>query len=118
MSESRDRGSYVHVLLDLARIGCGQRGAGSPFGESRVSTARVRDAMRSANIAPIDRLILLQLRCVRCADAQEARRWRASQAFRNLRRSSSAVPPHTPDSWLVARANSKHSVIDSQMRQI
>ena len=38
----------------------------------------------------------------------EARRRAASHALRSLRRSSSEVPPQMPDSWLVARANSRH----------
>ncbi len=33
---------------------------------------------------------------------QEARRRAASHALRSFRRSSSEVPPQTPDSWLVA----------------
>ena len=41
---------------------------------------------------------------------QEARRCRASQALRSLRRSSSEVPPQMPDSWLVARANSRQEL--------
>ena len=40
---------------------------------------------------------------------EDARRLRASHALRSLRRSSSDLPPHTPDSWLVARANSRHA---------
>jgi hypothetical protein len=37
-------------------------------------------------------------------------------AFRIRRRSSSDVAPHTPDSWLVARANSRHSSLASHNR--
>ena len=46
--------------------------------------------------------------------AQDARRRAASQALRSLRRSSSEVPPQTPDSWLVARAKSRHGSRASQ----
>ncbi len=41
----------------------------------------------------------------------------ASHALRSLRRSSSEVPPHTPDSWLVARAKSRQGSSASQARQ-
>jgi histidinol-phosphatase (PHP family) len=41
------------------------------------------------------------------------RRRAASHCLRSLRRSSSEVPPHTPDSWLVASAKSRHGVIAS-----
>ena len=46
----------------------------------------------------------------------EARRLRASQALRIRRRSSSDVAPQTPDSWFVARANSRHSSLASHCR--
>ena len=45
------------------------------------------------------------------AAPQEARRCRASQALRSLRRSSSEVPPQMPDSWLVTSANSRQDVL-------
>ena len=54
---------------------------------------------------------------IRWFEGQEARRRAASHAFRSLRRSSSDVPPHTPDSWLVARAKSRHGSSASQPRQ-
>ena len=38
------------------------------------------------------------------------RRWAASHWRRSLRRSSSEVPPQTPESWLVVRANSRHGL--------
>src|SRR4051812_31066766 len=44
--------------------------------------------------------------------------WSASQVFLSLRRSSSVVPPQTPASWLVARANSRHSWLAVQTSQI
>ena len=44
----------------------------------------------------------------RVAQAEAALRWRASHWRRSLRRSSSEVPPQTPESWLVVRANSRH----------
>ena len=43
------------------------------------------------------------------------RRWRASHCRRSRRRSSSEVPPHTPESWLVASANSRHCDCTGQM---
>ena len=48
----------------------------------------------------------------------EAARWRATQALRSLRRSSSVVPPQMPASWLVASANSRHSSVTWQAVQI
>jgi len=48
--------------------------------------------------------------------AQLARRRLASQDLRSLRRSSSDVAPQTPASWLVARANSRHSSRASHAR--
>ena len=48
---------------------------------------------------------------------QEALRWRASHARRSLRRSSSEVPPQTPESWLVTRANSRHSACTAHSPQ-
>ena len=50
-------------------------------------------------------------------ERHEARRRAASQALRSLRRSSSEVPPQIPDSWLVARANSRHGSLASQAWQ-
>ena len=41
----------------------------------------------------------------------------ASHALRSLRRSSSEVPPETPDSWFVARAKSRQGSSASQERQ-
>lgn len=49
--------------------------------------------------------------------AAAARRCSATQARRSLRRSSSDVPPHTPESWLVESANSRHSRFASQVSQ-
>ena len=51
------------------------------------------------------------------AQAQNAARCErraASHALRSLRRSSSDVPPHTPDSWLVASAKSRQGSSASQ----
>ena len=47
---------------------------------------------------------------------QLARRRLANHALRSLRRSSSDVAPQTPASWLVARANSRHSSRASHAR--
>ena len=49
--------------------------------------------------------------------ATRCERRAASQALRNLRRSSSEVPPQTPDSWLVASAKSRHGSSASQAWQ-
>ena len=46
---------------------------------------------------------------------QEALRCWASQARRSLRRSSSEVPPQTPESWLVTRANSRQAASAAQL---
>ncbi len=48
-------------------------------------------------------------RGVREAASYAVARCSATQALRSLRRSSSVVPPQIPASWLVARANSRHS---------
>src|SRR3954463_2656993 len=42
----------------------------------------------------------------------------ASQTLRSLRRSSSVAPPQIPASWLVARANSRHSSLTVHAPQI
>ena len=54
-------------------------------------------------------------RCSECGAARERRA--ASHALRSLRRSSSEVPPHTPDSWFVASAKSRQGSSASQERQ-
>lgn len=48
---------------------------------------------------------------------QLARLRAANQALRSLRRSSSEVPPQIPDSWFVARANSRQGSSASQAKQ-
>src|SRR3954468_18291259 len=42
----------------------------------------------------------------------------ASQDLRSFRRSSSVLPPQMPASWLVARANSRHSSFTVQAPQM
>ena len=49
------------------------------------------------------------------AAVQPARRCLASQSLRSFRRSSSVVPPQMPDSWFVARANSRQLSRASQV---
>ncbi len=49
--------------------------------------------------------------------ATRCERRAASHALRSLRRSSSDVPPQTPDSWLVASAKSRQGSIASQAWQ-
>ena len=39
----------------------------------------------------------------------------ATHARRSFRRSSSEVPPHTPESWFVVSANSRHGSLASQV---
>ena len=87
-----------------------------------------RDAQRRRHVAcasrcPLRRPPRVELveplpRRRRCGSAQPTMRCLASQALRSLRRSSSVVPPQTPASWLVARANSRHSSLTGQAVQI
>ena len=49
------------------------------------------------------------------ATVQPARRCLASQSLRSFRLSSSVVPPQMPDSWFVARANSRQLSRASQV---
>ena len=59
-------------------------------------------------------------RCGRWRGADQKVRWErraANQALRSLRRSSSEVPPQTPDSWLVASAKSRQGSSASHDRQ-
>ena len=70
-------------------------------GEPRCRLSR---AMQPAAV----QLVQMATRCERRA---------ASQALRNLRRSSSDVPPQTPDSWLVASAKSRQGSSASQAWQ-
>lgn len=54
--------------------------------------------------------------CWCCCSRRSALLRFASHVLRSLRRSSSPVPPHTPDSWFVASANSKHGSSASHSR--
>lgn len=57
--------------------------------------------------------------CRRSGECRQeaARRCSAAHARRIRRRSSSDVPPHTPESWLVTRANSRQSLLASHVSQ-
>ena len=63
---------------------------------------------RADAAAAADATVQMATRCERRA---------ASQALRSLRRSSSDVPPQTPDSWLVASAKSRQGSSASQAWQ-
>ena len=75
-------------------------------GRRRDARARLRGAAAPASAG----------RAVRPVSRRRAA-WRAS-ALRSLRRSSSVVPPQMPASWLVARANSRHSSFTAQAVQM
>ena len=96
---------------DLARAGHRRTATGPgtvvrldvPVDRARASDARSRtqtrtDLLRGAG-GRMDR---------KAERAQAVRRWRATYCLRSWRRSSSEVPPQTPESWLVARAYSRH----------
>ena len=73
-------------------------------------------ACRSRRPAILACATVRRRRSGRRGDPATTRRWRASQALRSLRRSSSSVPPQTPASWLVARANSRQAACTSHCR--
>ena len=75
---------------------------------TRTRTARRRATAPCGGRGPRDRK--------RWRGGQAVRRWRATYCLRSWRRSSSEVPPHTPESWLVARAYSRHGAWASHWR--
>ena len=130
----RHRGDDEPRPLDRARLG-GQPTRGDHLHGGDARRRRWRDAggdlgagagaaMRAAG-GPASALRRggpprdsLRTRPVRGAqNAARCERRAASHALRSLRRSSSQVPPHTPDSWFVASAKSRQGSSASQERQ-
>ena len=85
------------------------RGLDVPVVERAVTASRPR---RDTDLLPAGQEVGGQE-----TEVQAERRWRATYCLRSWRRSSSEVPPHTPESWLVARAYSRHGAWASHCRQ-
>ena len=114
-----DGGTVVELVIPVDHAGDGPRDS-----ETWRHRAGGVSALAGANDARSGRVVQADLgesRRPRRAGLERQRlrrRWRcrASQALRSLRRSSSEVPPQMPDSWLVARANSRQDCWASHCR--